>query len=169
MRKSLARIKGLGFLLWQARHMVYHILVGLLWAWYLREKWGGVNPKWIALSVAGSLLPDLDHLVYFVGYGRRDRYAKTVSEFWYRREWRNLVSYMAAGHKHNTSLAYHNIYTMGILAVFGLVASMYNWQAGVVLLGAMVGHYLFDIADDIVQLGGINPNWKRWGRPRATP
>ena len=67
MRRSVARIKGLGFILWQTRHMVYHVMLGLLWAWFLRERWGEFNPKWIAMAVVGSLLPDLDHLNYFFG------------------------------------------------------------------------------------------------------
>ena len=53
--------------------------------------------------------------------------------------------------------------------LFGLATgSMFvDWNAGVILFGAMLLHYLFDIADDIVTLGQINPNWKRWGKPRT--
>ena len=61
---------------------------------------------------------------------------------------------------------YHNIYVVIILALMAVIASFVDWQVGVVLFGAMVSHYLFDIADDVVQLGGMNPNWKRWGRPK---
>lgn len=166
MINPLRRVKGLGFILWQARHMAYHVMLGLLWAWYLRELWGEFNRVWIATSVIGSLLPDIDHLNYFLGYGRRDTYTQQVFAYIRRHQWRNLFHFIATGHKNNTSLSYHNMYVVGALVALVLCASFVDWQIGVVLFGAMVSHYLFDIADDIVQLGGINPNWKRWGRPK---
>jgi len=166
MRRTLARVKGLGFILWQARHMAYHVMLGLLWAWYLRERWGESNPIWIFTSVVGSVLPDIDHLNYFLGYGRTDTYTQQIFGFIGRHEWRNLFHFISTGHKNNTSLMYHNIYVVILLTLLAVIASFVDWQVGVVLFGAMVSHYLFDIADDIVQLGGMNPNWKRWGRPK---
>jgi hypothetical protein len=166
MRNTIARVKGFGFILWQARHMAYHVMLGLLWAWYLRERWGEFNPVWIFTSVVGSVLPDIDHLNYFLGYGRTDTYTQQIFGFIRRHEWRNLFYFISTGHKNNTSLMYHNIYIVTLLALLAVIASFVDWQMGVVLFGAMVSHYLFDIADDIVQLGGINPNWKRWGRPK---
>lgn len=160
------RVKGIGYLLWQARHMAYHVMLGLLWVWYLRELWGVFNAIWIITAVIGSVLPDVDHLNYFLGYGRQDNYTQHVFAFVRRHEWRELFHFLATGHKHNTSLSYHNVYVIALLALFAGAASFVDWQIGVVLFGAMVSHYLFDIADDIVQLGSINPNWKRWGRPK---
>lgn len=167
MRRTFARVRGLGFVLWQTRHMVYHVMLGLLWAWFLRERWGEFNPKWIWTAVVGSVLPDVDHLNYFFGYGKRDSYTQQIMSYLRNREWRNLFYFISTGHKYNTSLSYHNIYVMVLLAAFAVSASFIDWQVGVVLFGAMVSHYLFDMADDIVQLGGINPNWKRWGRPKG--
>ena len=66
MKVAVARIKGLGFILWQARHMAYHVMLGLLWAWYLREKWGEFNPRWIIAAVVGAVLPEIDHIHYFI-------------------------------------------------------------------------------------------------------
>ena len=166
MRRSFARIKGLGFILWQARHMAYHVMLGLLWAWVLRELWGQFNLTWIMTAAVGSLIPDIDHLYYFLGYGRGDSYPQQVLSYIRHGEWRRLFYFLATGHKRNTSLAYHNVYTVVILVLISGAASLLDWQAGVVFFGAMVSHYLFDIADDIVQLGGLNPNWKRFGRPK---
>ncbi len=166
MRNAFVRVKGLGYILWQARHMAYHVMVGLLWAWYLRELWGSFNFTWIMTAAVGSVLPDVDHIYYFFGYGRRDSYTEQIFGFIRKRQWRNLFHCISVGHKNNTSLSYHNIYVMGLLVLLSGAASLVDWQVGVVLFGAMVLHYVFDIADDIVQLGGINPNWKRWGRPK---
>ena len=166
MHKTFIRVKGLGYMLWQARHMAYHVMLGLLWAWFLRERWGVFNLTWIVTAAVGSLLPDVDHIYYFFGYGRRDSYTQQMFGLIRRNEWSRLFHFIATNQKNNTNLSYHNIYVVILLALFAGAASLVDWQTGVVLFGAMVLHYLFDIADDIVQLGGINSNWKRWGRPK---
>lgn len=118
--------------------------------------------------MVGSLLPDLDHLYYFIGYGRRDSYTKIIFDMLKNRQWRKLALFVAAGHKYNTNLSYHNYYFMIFLALLTAVSSYFDWQAGFILFGAMVGHYLFDIFDDFVQLGQVNASWKRWGRVRKS-
>ncbi|EKD87425.1 MAG: hypothetical protein ACD_36C00086G0003 [uncultured bacterium] len=166
MRLSFARVKGLGFILWQSRHMGYHVLLGLVWAWFLREKWGSFNPKWVWTAIIGSLLPDIDHLQYFLGYGKQETYTKQIVGFLKARQWRSLAHFIATGHKYNTNLSYHNIYIVVILLGLALVSSRIDWEVGVILFGAMILHYLLDIFDDIVQLGTVNPNWKRWGKQK---
>lgn len=166
MKFAAARFRGLGFILWQTRHMAYHVMLGLLWAWFLREMWGEFNIRWIATAVVGSVLPDIDHIHYFLSYGRNDTYTQQIFAFIKHHEWRKLFAFVATGHKTNTSLSYHNIYVVVLLIGGAVIASFVDWQIGVVLFGAMVSHYLFDMADDVVQLGGINRNWMRWGRPK---
>lgn len=166
MKNSLARIRGLGFILWQSRHMGYHVMLGLLWAWFLREQWGEFNVRWIVTAAIGSVLPDIDHLNYFFGYGKNDSYTKTVFGHVKKGEWRKLFYFISTGHKYNTNLSYHNIYVTGILIASTFLASFFDWRFGVVLLGAMVSHFLFDIFDDLVQLHTLNKNWGRWGRPQ---
>ncbi len=165
MRVALGKIKGVAFLVWHGRHMVYHVLLGLVWAWFLRERWGEFNVRWIGAAVVGSLLPDVDHLIYFLGYGKTDVYVRQIRSLFKGRRWRDLTAFMATGHKYNTSLTYHNYYVMAALLLVGLASSLVNWEAGVILFGAMVIHYAFDVADDLLQLGAPNPNWRRWGRP----
>ena len=167
MRYPVARIRGLGFILWQSRHTGYHLLLGAVWAWILRERWNEFNPRWIWLSLFGSVVPDIDHFVYFLTYGRHDSYTIQVKKFLRQHQWRTLIVYMAHGHKENTNLASHNYYVMVLLLTLSLASSFFEWQVGVILFGAMVIHYVFDIGDDLVMLGRINPNWKRWGRERV--
>lgn len=164
--RAIAKVKGMGYILWQSRHMAYHVMLGFLWAWFLRERWGEFNPKWIWTAVIGSLIPDADHLNYFFRYGRNDTYTRQIFSHIKHRQWRMLFYFLATGHKFNTSLSYHNIYMVGFFLTLSVIASRIDWEVGVVLFGAMILHYLFDMFDDIVQLGGINPNWKRWGRGR---
>jgi ABC-type transport system involved in cytochrome bd biosynthesis fused ATPase/permease subunit len=164
MRRSVARLKGLGFILWHTRHEVYHVLLGLVWAWFLREIWQQLNAEWIVIAVLGSLLPDLDHFFYFFIYGRKDMYSKQVKSFFKSREWRILWNFIETGHKYQTDLLTHNFYFMAFLFLVAAASFFYNWKVGVVLFGAMLIHYLFDVFDDIIALGYINTNWKRWRR-----
>src|SRR5437868_1316167 len=105
MRRSVARLKGLGFILWHARHELYHVLLGLVWAWFLREQWHQFNGRWIALCIFGALLPDIDHLFYFIGYGKQDPYTRQIIQFLKDREWRGVTIFMENGHKYNTNLS----------------------------------------------------------------
>jgi hypothetical protein len=163
---GLVKIKGAGYLLWQAKHMVFHVILGLAWVWFLGSRWHELRPAWLILAMVGSLLPDLDHIIYFLTYGKGDTYTKTVVTFFKNRQWRVLTTFLASNHKHNTSLTFHNYYTVLFCIGVGLVASARDWQAGVVLFGAMASHFLFDIAEDLLLLGRVNPNWKRWGRKK---
>ncbi len=163
MRRSFAKIKGLGYIFWHARHMLYHALLGLVWAWFLREMWGEFSWCHLFLALFGSFLPDIEHLIYFFFNGRRDEYSKQVKEFLKAKEWRVLTSFIEQGHKYNTNLSYHNVYFVVFLLVLMILCFVVNWDAWIVMLGAMVIHYLFDIFDDYRTLGYLNDNWKRWG------
>lgn len=164
MRKTTAKIRGLGFIVWHARHELYHILLGLVWAWFLRELWQEFNFRWVVLAIFGSLLPDAEHILYFLSYGKSDTYTKDIVDYIKKRQWRVLTAFIETGHKYNTNLAYHNFYTVCILGFCIVCAFVFDWRSLIVFIGAMVIHYLFDIADDIVTLGYINENWKRWGK-----
>jgi hypothetical protein len=164
MRRSIARIKGLGFILWHARHEFYHVLLGVAWAWIMREVLDEFNLKLLILAIVGSVLPDIDHFFYFLTYGKMDQYSKDIRTFLKERQWRALTVFIETGHKYNTSLSYHNIYFVVILFAVATISFFLDQEAWVALIGAMVIHYIFDIADDYGRLGYMNANWKRWGR-----
>jgi hypothetical protein len=164
--RYIRRIKGAGFILWHARHEFYHVLCGLIWAWVLRELWQEFNLRFIGIAIFGSLLPDIEHFTYFLTYGKRHQYTKNIIKLLKSRSWRSLTLFVEKAHKYNTDLSYHNIYFTIVLLTFALLSSLVEWRAGVILFGAMVIHYLFDIVDDLIILGYVNKNWKRWGRDR---
>ena len=160
MRRSLARVRGIGFILWHARHMFYHMLLGVVWAWILREWWSQFNPRWFIVSIFGSLLPDSEHLIYFLTYGRKDAYTRNIRAFLRNHQWRIVTVFIEKGHKHNTRLRFHNVYIILFLLALTTICLLFDWNSWVVLFGAMVIHYVFDIFDDFVTLGRINSNWK---------
>lgn len=164
IRRSVARVKNVAWYVWHAKHEFIHILLGLVWAWYLRELWQQFNLRWIWLSVGASLIPDLDHVIYFFTYGRHDAYSVTVRYCLRHFQLRHLLNTWENGHKQNTNLLSHNFFTMAILFILCVISFFYEWQTAVVLFGAMFGHYAFDVLDDLVILGSVNANWKRIGR-----
>jgi hypothetical protein len=164
MRYFVTKARGAAFILWHSRHEFYHILIGLVWAWVLRELWGTFSWRYIFASVIASLLPDLEHLFYFFSYGKKMSYREEVVSLFKSRSWRMLVMSLATGHKFNTNLSYHNLYFMSMLLAISIGSFLIEWQIGVIFFGAMVLHYIFDIYDDMVTLGYLNSNWKRWGR-----
>lgn len=169
MRLIPARVRGAGFILWHSRHELYHVLLGLVWAWYLRERWNEFNLRWIWYSVIGSLLPDIDHLLYFFVYGRKEPYTRQIAQFLRAGQWRNVTIFIETGHKMNTHLFTHNYYIMAMLLALSFLSSFVEWNVGVVLFGAMIIHYSFDVADDLIILGHLNENWKRWGKAKNAP
>jgi hypothetical protein len=162
------KIKGAGSLVWQAKHMVFHVILGLGWAWYLATIWAEFRSIWISVAVIGSLLPDADHILYFLTYGKADEYTQAVIRLLKKKDWHGLMAFLSKNHKYNTSLTFHNYYTVVFCVGVGFLASSWDWHAGVVLFGAMASHFLFDIAEDLLLLGRVNPNWKRWGRKKRS-
>src|SRR3989344_6123387 len=137
------------------RHDFSPVLLRLIWSWYLRERWNEFNRGWIWLSIMASLLPDIDHLFYFLGYGRKDSYTSQIKSLLKTRQWRTLPVFIESGHKQNTNLTSHNYYVMIVFLATSILSSFYSWRVGVILFGAMFIHYVFDIVDDIIQLGTV--------------
>ena len=163
IRRGVARVRGIGFILFHARHEFYHALLGVVWVFILREIWGEFQMKWIYLSIFFSLLPDMEHMLYFFSYGKADPYTRQIKQYMKNGHWRMVTVYIENGHKHQTDLSYHNFYVIAFLLVATSLAFFFDKQSWTVVFGAMVIHYLFDVVDDFMMLGKLNPNWKRWG------
>jgi hypothetical protein len=161
-------MKGVGFLVWHGRHYLFHVLLGLMWAWFLRELWQVFEARWLFIAAIGSIIPDFDHMIYFTTYGKRDPYTKAIVTFVKTHQWRVLIRFIEKGHKYQVNLAFHNFYIMSATTILTALSFAFNFRFGVVLFGAMVTHYIFDAMDDWVVLGRINPNWRRWGRGKRS-
>src|SRR3989338_7158222 len=122
---------------WYSRHELYHVLIGIVYAWFLREAWGVFQWHQVLWSIFGSLLPDVDHLIFFFFYGRNDAYSLKAKSLLKHGGLSQLIPFLAREHKHNTNLWSHNVFVIS---------------------------FLFDITEDLILLRALNPNWKRWGR-----
>jgi hypothetical protein len=168
MKHTMTKIRGLGFLFWHGRHMLYHLLLGVVWIWIVKEQISvRYSTSLLFWALFGSVFPDFEHLLFFITYGKKDEYTAWVKTYIKNRDWRVLVRFLEKGHKYNTRLRYHNIYT--VMGLTGLTILLYTVRAyaGFVFTGAMIIHYLFDILDDLASLRSLNKNWYRWGRGKA--
>lgn len=157
-------MKSVGYILWHAKHEITHVILGILWAWYLSGWWGAWHIMWFIAGGIAGLLPDADHIYYFVMYGRNDPYSQTVRVLWKKKRWMELVLTLQQGHKKNTHLMLHNFFTILLLLFCLWVVLLNNMRLLVILIGALLSHFLFDVVEDVVLLKKINANWFRWGR-----
>ena len=160
------KIGSLGKFMWQVNHMFAHMLIGFLFAWFLREIWESLPRGYIFLSVAASVLPDLDHFIFAFTYGRHEWYAKEVRRLLKEGQIRTLTLFFKNNHKYNSGLATHNVYFIGGFFLLAFMSFQFDSKTGVVIFGAMVLHLLFDIVDDMLMLGYINDNWKHLKRKK---
>lgn len=154
------------YLMWYSRHHMIHILIGLVYAWILREWWNEFSFRYIVLALIGSEIIDMDHVIYMFFYGRHEAYAIQARNFLRQGQLGTLVKFLADNHKHNTSLASHNIYFLAAFFILAVVSFQFDWNASVVFFGAIVLHLLYDIFDDFWALGYMNENWKRLRRKK---
>lgn len=160
----MTKIRGLGFLFWNGRHMVYHLLLGAMWMWVVQDQIGIYSASLLLWSLFGSVFPDFEHLLFFFTYGKSDEYTAWVKTYIKHKDWRVLIRFLEKGHKYNTKLRYHNIYTIMLLSIMTIAFFRFQLYVGFIFTGAMTIHYLFDILDDLATLGKFNKNWYRWGK-----
>ncbi len=156
----IRRIRSLGFYLWHMNHMLTHMLIGMVYAWILREVWQQISTQYIILAAFGSVVIDIDHLLYFFTYGRHEWYAFEVRKLLRQGQLRTLWLFWKYNHKSNTGLATHNVYFVGFFIFLSLLSFQHDWKTGVVLFGAIVLHLIYDMFDDVMMLGHLNKSWK---------
>ncbi len=164
MKKTFGKIRGVGYLFWHARHMFYHFLLGAFWMWVVQELTGIYSVPLLLISLLGSVFPDVEHLLFFATYGKKDAYTTWVKSYVKHGDWRVLIRFLEKGHKYNTKLRFHNVYSIGILTGLSVLFFRAHIYSGCMFTGAMVIHYVFDILDDLASLGRVNKNWYRWGK-----
>jgi hypothetical protein len=135
-------------------HAVVHISVSVL-VWYIYG--GDVSLLWMFL-VAGYL-PDIDHLFFIYGYGRSTNYAQDIRKLIASRSLGGVNKYILKHHKENTGIRSHNLYLVGALLVLSvglLSVGQILWSG---LFMSMVGHFVYDILEDLLFFGKLNGNW----------
>ena len=142
-------------------HMVIHVLFGIICGYTVHEIFIEANTmNLIFYGVLGSLLPDVDHFIYFYFYGRNSEYSKMVRKFIKDKKFRKLMNYLKVNHKKNTGLYSHNILSVIVaLYLFQYYVRIKDMPVFSVLALAWFMHYIFDLAEDILFMKKVNSNW----------
>ena len=152
-------IRRVGRLILEGHHMIYHLIVGFFIGWVMARYSTDLNLS-IALliSLPASWLPDLDHLLVLFCYGKDSAYGKAFHKVWSRGNALEVVKFCARNHKKNYGLYSHNLLVALATLFLGIVAIPSSPRLATFLL-SVGGHLWFDVLDDLVILGRLNPNW----------
>lgn len=115
--------------------------------------------KSFLLFLLFTYIPDLDGLIYVLRHRKNTEIKKIVSLLG-KLQILNALHIASKIHKKFTGLIIHNIYGLwGITIIMGAAIYTKNYLA-IMCATAVLAHFLFDIFDDIYQMGHIR-NWLR--------
>lgn len=142
-------------------HMPVHAFIGAVLGYifiYFQPEYG-VIPA-LLFGAAGAVIPDADHLLYIFTYGRKTDYSKVLRSHLKNVKLREFKNFVMDNHKYNTGVYSHNLLTVLIAVIFFCYFAFIqdNYGAAIFTLG-MISHYSYDIFEDWLLLGRINPNW----------
>ncbi|HEX8924013.1 MAG TPA: hypothetical protein VF828_04750 [Patescibacteria group bacterium] len=141
-------------------HMLIHLLFGLSAFGLSLSLFPHQSvPVSISLSLMASLVPDLDHFLFYFTYGSKTDYARRVKGYLKKGQFGQYVAFCKANHKNNTTILSHNI---GFYIISLLLSAVF-FSFGHLYLGTFFlswsYHYMFDMCEDMLFFGRLNPNW----------
>jgi hypothetical protein len=148
----------------EAQHGYFHLMFGCL-AFIVGYLWEPVyfsqHPLQLAaLCLLGTFIPDIDHLLYYYGYGRKKDYAIMCRAYLRKRDFKGFFKYVKGNHKQNTGIYSHNFGSVFLAAFFTLyeLNKRDNIYMSTFFL-AWTFHYVFDILEDFLFFKRPNKNW----------
>ena len=144
----------------QEFHMYIHLIFGAL-AYFLYT-W--INPSASSFmnflfALISNILPDIDHLLFFFVYGSKTDYSISVKKLLKSHQYKKAAKYCMENHKKNTSIISHNILSFAFFLIICSVSIFTkNNTLGIIALSWSY-HYLFDMVEDYLFFGKLNPNW----------
>ena len=146
-------------------HTLIHLTWGV-WAFLVVDfcvNWQLNFITGISVALVASIVPDIDHFLFILGYGKGTEYARKARTAYRNHGVQGFAEYCKKNHKNNVGLWSHN-YWVGVLLLPILTwASMKDHSLMTVFVLAWIFHYIFDMLEDMLFFGKINPNWKLGG------
>lgn len=142
-------------------HMGIHISLGLIVALVAHKFMPDSSTQRLLIAGAlGSVLPDLDHLLFILFYGRKTKYARDFKYTFLHEGFRSWWNFCKLNHKHNTQLISHNLLFMLLTVAISFWFLLERDSASMfVFMFAWFMHYTFDIFEDYLFFGKLNSNW----------
>lgn len=159
MKRILRVSKSSAAFVWHAKHVLTHLLIGVGWFFLLEYFYPGLPTQYFYLALFASLLPDLEHIYFLLVKKPTSRYTKEIMHLIQQGKMVELFRFVEKKHKYETFLPFHHIITP-LVALIGCGIAIHIDRFGTaVFWGAFTLHYVFDIVEDVVLLGKLNPNW----------
>lgn len=144
----------------QAYHEYIHLFFGLISFFITLGLTGSHQVFFIfALSLLFTYFPDLDHLFFVFVYGRGTKYSQDIRHFLSLRQLNNCLHYCRSNHKNNQFILSHNLFSFGLSFFVATLAHLFHHDFILASALAVFFHFLFDIIEDYLFLGRLNPNW----------
>lgn len=144
-------------------HMVFHVMFGIICGYFVHDLFPDSNLRnLIFWGVWGSLLPDIDHFVYFYFYGKHTEYSKVVRQYIKDKKIWDLFNFWKFNHKKSNGprLYSHNIlFVILTLYLFNYFVQVKDMPTFSVLALSIFTHLIFDMGEDILFMKKLNPNW----------
>lgn len=140
-------------------HMYIHIGFGLIVILAYKLLGHSFTFSEQVVLICTSIIPDMEHLLYFGTYGKKTSYTQRAINVYKKDGFLAVCKFLSQNHKENTSLYLHNVLIPISFSFIGYVI----YTQGLLFLSAIpyvvVSHYLYDIFEDLLMSGKLNPNW----------
>lgn len=111
------------------------------------------------LAVLASYLPDIDHLFFIFIYGRNTEYSSGVRRELSKSGVSAAIEYCRINHKKNNFILSHNLITPLLSFSFFVYCTYTHKPYSAVFWLSFTAHFIFDLIEDYLALGRLNPNW----------
>lgn len=130
----------------------FFIIISVLRKWFILSYW----PFWVG-GIVGTILPDVDHLIYVYFLRPHELTSQRVSQMLSRRDIKGIFSLLADTRSERTKLIFHSAFFQGIFLILTflvLTSSGSIFGRGLVL--AFFLHLAIDQLVDLVEVGNLD-------------
>lgn len=144
----------------QTYHILIHILLGLICALIISREFQGENLFLLLIcGFLGNTLPDLDHVIYYLTYGKDSEYSQIIKLFIKERDFKEVKDFLRENHKYLTGLYSHTILSPLIIGFLTYFFYTKNKIYLATLFLSITVHFSYDILEDLLFFKRLNPNW----------
>ena len=141
-------------------HLLIHIFLGVVCALLAHEMFPASNIRGlVTLGILGNTLPDLDHVIYFLTYGKKTEYSTMVKALISNKRLRELKKFLSQNHKYLTGLYSHTLLSPVITSLLSINFYRKGEPYLLVLFLSFSAHFIYDIIEDFLFFGRLNKNW----------
>lgn len=144
----------------QTYHILIHVLLGFICALSISKKFGSENLFLLLFSgFLGNTLPDVDHLIYYLTYGKDSEYSQIIKLFIKEKDFKEVKKFLRENHKYLTGLYSHTIISPIVSSALTYLFLNKNRIYMATFFLSITVHFLYDILEDLLFFKKLNPNW----------